>query len=250
MDISKIKVKYADTGYYLARCDHSTGVIELNRRVFSRLDPIMRDYIWCHEYVHLLCDIHDEAKCNETTARVFVARAKNETDRQDRIKFVEASHVGEGISGLDPVSAVVSMAVSIVVKTAKDVARSISTNRNLRDYLENGGFNALDSEKQVSLVDAYLEKAFKASRRVSDRSARDFFWLYMEPIVDGTYDSTYYQFISRHRWVLDHIAKYEKEYGFAIDEVLPADSSDIYKWIAVGTVAAIAIIYLIKKLKK
>ena len=92
MEEKQITYKLTDTGHWLARCDHSTNVIELNRRNFFKLSPMMRDYIWIHECVHLKYDVYDETECNRITDEIFISRAKNDSDRMERIKFVVSSH--------------------------------------------------------------------------------------------------------------------------------------------------------------
>lgn len=92
MEAQKITYQYADTGHWLARCNHATGVIELNSREFNSLSPLMRDYIWVHECVHLLSKERSEAETNRMSDEIFVSRARNERDRKRRLDFVSAAN--------------------------------------------------------------------------------------------------------------------------------------------------------------
>lgn len=88
----KIKYRWADIGHWIARCNHDTYVIELNRNEFPRLSPLFQDYTWIHEHVHLLADVYDESKCNKITDEIFISRAVNEKDLQERREFVSRSN--------------------------------------------------------------------------------------------------------------------------------------------------------------
>lgn len=92
MGSKQITYQFAETGHWLARCNHNTNVVELNAREYASLSPMMRDYIWVHECVHLLADVHGEAECNSLTDEIFISRAKNSRDRQSRIDFVAAAN--------------------------------------------------------------------------------------------------------------------------------------------------------------
>lgn len=92
MGSKQITYQFAETGHWLARCNHNTNVVELNAREYASLSPMMRDYIWVHECVHLLADVHGEAECNSLTDEIFISRAKNSRDRQSRIDFVNAAN--------------------------------------------------------------------------------------------------------------------------------------------------------------
>lgn len=87
----KINYRFTDTGHWLARCDHSKDVIELNSVEFGKLSPLYQDYVWVHECIHLLRDIYDESECNRITDEVFLRRATSE-DRNARVEFVKVSN--------------------------------------------------------------------------------------------------------------------------------------------------------------
>lgn len=87
-----IRYQFADTGHWLARCNHQTGVIELNAREFDSLSPMMKDYVWVHECVHLIGGVTDEAECNRISDEIFLSRAKNQRDRNARREFVASAN--------------------------------------------------------------------------------------------------------------------------------------------------------------
>lgn len=92
MEIQKITYQYAEIGHWLARCNHQTKVIELNAREFNSLSPLMKDYVWVHECVHLLADLRDESACNSISDEIFISRAKNARDRRMRMAFVASAN--------------------------------------------------------------------------------------------------------------------------------------------------------------
>lgn len=92
MENAKITYQYADIGHWLARCNHQTKVIELNAREFDRLSPLMKDYVWIHECVHLMTGTRDEEECNRMTDEIFVSRARDSRDRQQRMDFMSAGN--------------------------------------------------------------------------------------------------------------------------------------------------------------
>lgn len=92
MGLQKITYQYADTGHWLARCNHATGVIELNSREFNSLSPMMKDYIWVHECVHLLSEVRNESETNRISDEIFISRACNAQDRKRREDFVAAAN--------------------------------------------------------------------------------------------------------------------------------------------------------------
>ena len=88
MENQNITYRFAEIGHWLARCNHQTKVIELNAREFNSLSPLLKDYVWVHECVHLLTDVRDEAACNKISDEIFISRAKNARDRRRRMDFV------------------------------------------------------------------------------------------------------------------------------------------------------------------
>ena len=92
MENEKITYQFADTGHWLARCNHQNNVVELNAREYASLSPMMRDYIWVHECVHLLADVHDETDCNSLSDEIFISRAKSKRELAERRDFVAAAN--------------------------------------------------------------------------------------------------------------------------------------------------------------
>ena len=92
MENQKITYQFADTGHWLARCNHQNNVVELNAREYASLSPMMRDYIWVHECVHLIAGVRSEADCNKISDEIFISRAKNKRELAERSDFVAASN--------------------------------------------------------------------------------------------------------------------------------------------------------------
>lgn len=92
MESQEITYRFSDTGHWLARCNHHTNVIELNAREWDSLSPMMKDYVWVHECVHLLTDVHDEAECNRLSDEIFISRAKSKRELAKRTDFVNAAN--------------------------------------------------------------------------------------------------------------------------------------------------------------
>ena len=92
MENEKITYQFASIGHWLARCNHQTKVIELNAREFNSLSPLMKDYVWVHECVHLLADIRSEADCNRLSDEIFISRAKSKRELAERRDFVAAAN--------------------------------------------------------------------------------------------------------------------------------------------------------------
>ena len=92
MEDQKITYQFADIGHWLARCSHQTNVIELNANEWDSLSPLMKDYIWVHECVHLLADETSESDTNAMSDEIFISRARSERDRKRRQAFVAAAN--------------------------------------------------------------------------------------------------------------------------------------------------------------
>lgn len=124
MEKQKITHQFADTGHWLARCNHSTHVIELNANEWDSLSPLMRDYLWVHECVHLLTDITDEQACNSISDAIFLSRSRNARDRQQRLDFVTAANdqsftrIAKPISDKTPLL-VAALAIAVILLITK-----------------------------------------------------------------------------------------------------------------------------------
>lgn len=88
----KITYQFAETGHWLARCNHNTNVVELNAREYASLSPMMKDYVWVHECVHLLAGVRSEADCNRLSDEIFISRARNKRELAERTDFVAAAN--------------------------------------------------------------------------------------------------------------------------------------------------------------
>ncbi len=92
MEAQKITYQFAETGHWLARCNHNTNVVELNAREYASLSPMMRDYIWVHECVHLIAGVRSEADCNRLSDEIFISRARSKRELTERRDFVAAAN--------------------------------------------------------------------------------------------------------------------------------------------------------------
>lgn len=247
--MGRIRAIYTDTGHWLARCNHDTGVIELNRRDFPGLSPLMKDYIWVHEYVHLLYGVYDEDRCNAITDEIFVRRGKTASERQARINFIEKSKGSASVSGFSDETAV-DFGINHAVNTIINFINDLSYNAAAFERNKNSGFNALSEDAQREVIDSYLRQSFRLARRSSDRSAYSFFMGKMKPLITPLEISSYGQLVSKYDWILDDVYKYEQEYGVGFMEVTPADYTDIWLVLAVTAVVLVGIVYLVKKYKK
>lgn len=204
MEAGEIKVIWRDTGHWVARCNHETGVIELNRREFPRLSPMMQDYVFCHEYVHLLCDETDENRCNLITDRVFIERGRTEADRRIRAEFVNRSN-SDGPETSHSFLAVASI-VSAVAGIVNSVISAFSAAK------QKSGYYALSKTERRKLVEGFVAKAFEASRNTSDKSAQEIFWEYMSQCDTG--DANYRAWLVKNSFISKYIRDNEQKYGF------------------------------------
>lgn len=92
MENEKITYQFANIGHWLARCNHNTKVVELNAREYASLSPMMRDYIWVHECVHLIAGVRSEADCNRLSDEIFISRARSKRELAERSDFVAAAN--------------------------------------------------------------------------------------------------------------------------------------------------------------
>lgn len=92
MGSRQITYQFAETGHWLARCNHNTNVVELNAREYASLSPMMKDYVWVHECVHLIADVRNESECNRISDEIFISRAKSKRELSERTEFVNAAN--------------------------------------------------------------------------------------------------------------------------------------------------------------
>ncbi|MCQ2318485.1 MAG: hypothetical protein MJZ90_06155 [Bacteroidales bacterium] len=242
MEAGRIKVVWSDTGHWVARCSHESGVIELNRTEFPRLSPMMRDYVFVHEYVHLLCDEFDENRCNLITDEVFIRRGRSGADRRRRRDFVNRSNSdGPETDHLEPF-----LIVSAAVSAAAGIA---STLVNVFRDPPKTGYYAMKKSERMKLVREFVDKAFQASLNTGDRSARDIFWEYMSQC--GTGDANYTKWLVRNSFITRYIKEGEAKYGVGFGEVKGVDYTR-YSTIKIAMALALvgAAILIIKAARK
>lgn len=240
MVMKKITYRFADTGHWLARCCHATNVIELNRREFPRLSPMMRDFTWVHENVHLRYGVYDESECNRLTAAIFISRAKTPEERRERVRFIRNSE-GMAYSGI-AVSAVVSLAAAAVSLGVKVY--------NYYQTAKESGYYALSASERYELLSGLIKYSFEQAKK-GGQSARQIFWAYIQqvPGVGTSYDA----FIGdqANHLARSYIARCEAEYGFKFDQVLPVDwlATPVVKYsvIALAVVAAVLVFLKLRK---
>lgn len=235
MEKEKITYRFADIGRWMARCNHATNEIEINRREFFRLSPMLQEYIWIHEHVHLLCDVYDESECNRISNKIFISRAKNEEDRLERIKFVARSTDDPDKSNW--IAAVICTVISISVSlTQVAVAK------------RNSGYYSLSEEARKRLVDTCLKNAFEQSLLTDTESAQDLFWAEIGPTIARKKEQTFAGWYAKNRFIDEYIEKYENQYGFGFGQVLPANPTahpQYQKIIHVLSIGAIALAIVI-----
>ena len=245
MEIAKIHTQYADTGHWMARANHDTGLIELNRRDFPRLSPMTQDYIWVHEWVHLVYDIYDETQCNQIADKIFVSRAKTDSERREREEFIKNSF------GIPYTSAI---AVTAIIGIASTVINLGIKAYKIFGQAKSEGYYALNSNDRYSLLSNLINASFEEARNSGGKSAKQIFWSYISqcPGVEPTYE----EFINNqaNHIARSYIGKCEVEYGFKFDTVLPVDfwSKPVVKYslIALAVIAAVLVFVKLKKTKK
>lgn len=239
-DETKITIRdREDLGPVLARADHADNAIEVNRRVFYGLPPLMQEFVLCHEVCHLRYNEHDEARTNLLAMQLFMQRATSEADAQERKRFLSY------LDGSDMSNITVAAILGIV-----SAAFSLGTNVWGIVKQRNAGWYSWDNATQRANMNTMLKQAFEQSRRSASQSAEQFLW---EQLRNYTYkDSSLSQFLlrSENSWVSAMIAKYEKKYGFGFSEVTPVDLTAFPLLIvAVGALLAFAIWKIFKKRK-
>lgn len=241
MEASKIHSRYADIGHWLARCNHETGLIELNRRDFPRLTPLMQDYVWVHENVHLLYDVYDEDQCNAIADKIFVSRAQNAADREARIAFVNNSGDSAAFSGI-AITAIVGLASTAISLGAKGYQLW------KKSKASEAGYNGLSSGDRYLLAKELLKASFEAAPDAG-LSAKDIFWGLMSQISS---DADYEAWQSQNTYANGLVAEYEKAYGFGFSAVpsKTAAGNNTVKIIAIALMAAALVLVAIKLLKK
>lgn len=228
-----------DLGPVLARADHVDNVIEVNRRVFYGLPPMVQEFVLCHEVCHLKHNEHDEARTNLLAMQLFMQRATSDEDAQQRKRFLSY------LDGSDMSNITVAAILGIV-----GAAFSLGTNVWGIIKQRNAGWYSWDAATQRANMNTMLKQAFEQSRRTSRQSAAQLLWDQLRNYTNK--DDSLSQFLGRsdNSWVSALIAKYEKKYGFGIDEVTPIDLRAFpLVIVAVGALLAFAVYKIIKNRK-
>lgn len=233
-----------DLGPVIARADHRDGAIEVNKKIFYRLPPLVQEFVLCHEICHLKYEEWDEAETNRLASKIFLERASDAKDLEQRRRFLSYME-GKDVSNLG-VTAILSIVGG--VWTLGTSIYGVIRNRN-------AGWYSWDSFTQQSNLEVMLKQAFEESRKSSQKSAAGFFW---ESLYNYTNkDDSLEKFLGRsgNAWVKDYIARYEKKYGFGFYEVTPIDwmafpAVKVALGVLVGVAVALVVKQLIKNRKK
>lgn len=237
MEEKKITYRFVDIGHWIARCDHSSNVIELNGKEFFKLSPLFREYVWLHECVHLLYDTHDEAECNRITDKIFIARSHDASDRIRRTRFVSVSN-DYGKSNSVLLTSLVCSGISLLSSaTASLVAK------------RNSGYYSLGEGERMAFVDALLSEAFMSSLLTETQSAKDIFWSNLQPNISRKKEQSFTTWRDNNMFVDEYIEKYENRWGFGFTEITPVDMKrhpQYQKFMKIiGTVAVIAAVLVL-----
>lgn len=235
-----IHSKYADIGHWLARCNHDTGLIELNRRDFPRLSAMMRDYVWVHEYVHLLYDVYNEDQCNAIADRIFVNRAKTANERIERVNFVNAS-AGQAISGI-AVTAIISIVGTVVGLGVKGY-------QLYQKAKDNTGYYGLSSGDRYLLAKGLIKASFEAAPKYG-MSPKELFWG-LQSQCAGV-ETSYEAWLSNNDFANGLIAEFEDAYGRQFDVAIQPSlwSNKYIKTLAIILVLVAVVLVAMKLLKK
>lgn len=239
MEINKIHSQFTDTGHWLARCNHDTGLIELNRRDYPRLSPMMQDYIWVHEYVHLLYNLYDEAQTNAIADKIFISRAKTPAERIEREAFVQNSG-GEPMSGI-AITAIVGIATTVI-------SLGVKAYQVFGQAKEGSGYYGLSSGDRYLLVRDLVSASFVAAKN-SGVSPQAVFWSQMSQCAGV--ESDYSAWLANNSFAKGIIAEYEKAYGRRFDVAAPVSywSKPVVKY-SLAALAIIAAVLIFIKIKK
>lgn len=244
MEIAKIHSKYTDTGHWMARSNHDTGLIELNRRDFPHLSPMTQDYIWVHEWVHLVYDIYDEAQCNEIADKIFVSRAKTDAERREREEFVKDSYGTPYSSGI-AVTAIVGIATTVI-------SLGVKAYQVFGQAKEGSGYYGLSSGDRYLLVKDLVNGAFAAAVEQGGVSPQAVFWAHMSQ-CSGV-ESDYSSWLANNGFAKGVISQAEAAYGRSFDKVVPVRfwSKPVVKYslIALAVIAAVLVFVKLRKTKK
>ena len=242
-EIQGIKVREcADLGPVIARADHQTNTIEVNRKIFYGLPPMVQEFVLCHEVCHLRHNEHDEARTNQMAAELFMQRATGDEDRRLRADFLEYLYGKEGDYSNELATIIIS-AVSAAVAIGTTIYSIVSA--------RNAGWYTWNAATQKKWLESALTTAFEQSRASGSRSAADYFWAQLAGCTAKDESLDEWLGRSSNEWVKNVIKKYEKAYGFGFKEVTPIDLTTFpLAIVAIGALAAFLVFRIIKKTKK
>ncbi|MCR5040050.1 MAG: hypothetical protein K6A94_12045 [Bacteroidales bacterium] len=229
-----------DLGPVLARADHFNNTIEVNKRAFYTLPPMVQEFVLCHEVCHLKHHEWDEGETNRLASSLFMSRAVDDDDRATRNRFLSY------LDGTDTSNFDVALILS-----AASAALSLSSSIYSAIRNRNEGWYGWDDATRRANLETMLKQSFEESRRSTSQSAKEFFWVQLSPYTNR--DDSVEEFLARtdHAWVKGRIAAYEEAYGFKFDEVTPFDLTAYpLLVVAIGALAAVLVYVIIKKAKK
>lgn len=226
-----------DLGPVIARADHRDGAVEVNKQIFYKLPSMVQEFVLCHEICHLRYDEWDEAETNRLASEVFLKRASDAKDLEQRRRFLSY------MEGKDTSNFTVAAVIG-VVSAVWGLGTSIYGVVKAR----NAGWYSWDTATQRSNLEVMLKQSFEESRKSSQRSAAEFFWetLYQYTNKDDSLE----KFLKRssNSWVETYIARYEKKYGFGFYEVTPIDWMAFPAMkVALGALIGVAVALVVKQ---
>lgn len=230
----------ADLGPVIARADHRDNAIEVNRKVFYDLPPMVQEFVLCHEVCHLKYDEWDEGRTNQLAADLFMRRATGETDSRQRADFLAYL---DGTDKSNISVAAILAAASAALGLAGTVVGIVKQ--------RNAGWYSWTDEVKRSNLNAMLRQAFEESRKTASQSAAQLFWAQMcnytnkDDDLDGFLSRTGNEFVG------SAIATYERRYGFGFREVTPIDITAFpLAMAAIGALVGFAVYKIVKNRKK
>lgn len=237
-EIKKIEIREADLGPVIARADHLDGAIEVNKKIFWKLPPLVKEFVLCHEACHLKYAEWDEARTNQLAAKLFLDRSKNEDDRKQREEFLSYISTNGGYS---------NFAWWSLIPAAFNLGYSIYG--VVRDQSA-GWYSWTDGVKSENLK-VMLTTAFEQARRSSTYPASHFFWLQISNYTNKDADLDDFLKRSGNGWVEQWIDEYEEKYGFGFDQKTPIDITAYpLVMVAVGALVAYIVYKIIKNMRK
>lgn len=224
-----------------ARADHESRLIEVNASVYPHLDPLMREFVMCHEVCHLEWDDHDETRTNTRACVLFVERGTTPVDRQKRIEWIKAMMHDDPRYSNEIVVLVTCICAAIVAACTITAATIVAVRKR------NVGWYSWDRKMQEEYLRRTLTDSFEKAMESDSSSARTFFW---EDFARYTAkDKNFEKFINRreNNWVKKIITEAEAYYGFGFDELYrpPEEESAIPKIaLGIGVLTLLGVLFI------